>query len=290
MKTLLLGTTLSALMLFGTQPARADVTVAGDYVKFGVGDNGALIDFTNTIGIQFDPSGAGNFSGNIDFLTPGTPFAFSSIGVNGAFSVAGAGSSANPFGSTTSVSSMAGSTSVHTSGGSYGGLSISQVIRLDAHSKVLHSSVVLTNVSGATLQDVVYAIGMDPDPDYFPYGSGDTTNNLKDPGPHTSVEAIGPATAYAIQLISTTDWVATTPSVNATWTVDPYVLSSTSTNDGFGDNAIALGYRYGNLEAGQQITIEYDIAISSPVPEPQIYAMLLAGLGLAAFTARRSQS
>jgi hypothetical protein len=35
----------------------ADVTVSGDYLKFGVGDNGSLIDFGTFTGLQFDPTG-----------------------------------------------------------------------------------------------------------------------------------------------------------------------------------------------------------------------------------------
>jgi hypothetical protein len=48
---------VSAVTLFGAQSAMADVTVSGDYLKFGVGDNGSLIDFGTFTGLQFDPTG-----------------------------------------------------------------------------------------------------------------------------------------------------------------------------------------------------------------------------------------
>jgi hypothetical protein len=86
-KNILRSAVLSAITALSAQSAMADVTVSGDYLKFGVGNNGSLIDFTIT-GLQFDPTGSGNFAGAPDFLTPGSPFAFYSVGVNGMYDTA----------------------------------------------------------------------------------------------------------------------------------------------------------------------------------------------------------
>jgi hypothetical protein len=57
----------------------------------------------------------------------------------------------------------------------------------------------------------------------------------------------------------------------------------------FGDNSVSLAYDIGTIAAGQSVTIGYSYTFAQAVPEPETYAMLLAGLGLMGFVARRRQ-
>jgi hypothetical protein len=174
-KNILRSAVLSAITALSAQSAMADVTVSGDYLKFGVGNNGSLIDFTTITGLQFDPTGSGNFAGAPDFLTPGSPFAFYSIGVNGMYDTA-------PVATTRSVRpltmSLAGTTYVATSAGTYNGLKISQTITFDTTSNTLHTNVVLTNTTNHTLNNIAYGVGFDPDQDVAQFGNFNTDNQI----------------------------------------------------------------------------------------------------------------
>jgi len=286
-KNILRSAVLSAVMALSAQSAMADVTVSGAFLKFGVGDNGSLIDFGTFTGIQFDPTGTGNFAGKPDFITPGIPFSYFSLGVNGTWDTAGGYSpSYNPFTSTTGTFNGAGTTFVITSNGNYQGLKLSQVISFDLNSNIIHTNVVLTNVSGGTLANVVYGTGLDPDQDATGYGVYSTINSIGGQGVGASVSALGANSGLQITMSNTSGWVDTTASVN-NWQTDPYFLTAGVTNVGDGDNAIALGYKFGDMHSGQQISIGYDYTITAAVPEPETYAMLLVGLGVAGFLARR---
>jgi hypothetical protein len=283
-KNILRSAVLSAVTLFGAQSAMADVTVSGDYLKFGVGDNGSLIDFATFTGLQYDPTGMGNFAGAPDFLTPGTPFAFFSLGVNGATQTAGGGGPNNPFSSVTGTLTNTGTTYVITSAGTYSGLNISQIITFDLNSSVIHTEVLLTNKSGGTLNDVVYGAGLDPDQDascctFY------TVNSIGGQGMGAEVTATGMNTGLSITMSNTSGWAAVASVSN--WDTDPYNLSGPVVNLGNGDYTIGLGYKFGNMANNQQIAIGYDYTIAGAVPEPETYAMLLAGLGAVGFMARR---
>jgi hypothetical protein len=54
---------------------------------------------------------------------------------------------------------------------------------------------------------------------------------------------------------------------------------------GFADNSINLAYDIGFVPSGHSVTFGYEYIMA--VPEPETYAMLLAGLGLIGFSARR---
>jgi len=253
-----------------------------------VGDNGALIDFTTFTGLQFDPTGSGNFAGQPDFLYPGSPFAFYSIGVNGMFDTAQYG--VNAFGSATSSMTLAGTTYVATSAGAFNGLDISQTITFNTATNILHTNVVLTNTTNHTLNNIAYGVGFDPDQDVNGHGVYATDNQILSQGVGGSVQATGIYTGYTIKLSSTGGWSADA-GVYLPWETDPYTLATAVTGNSYSDSSIALGYNFGNLGKGKQISIGYDVAISAaPVPEPETYAMLLAGLGLVGVAARRRRS
>lgn len=267
----------------------ADVTVAGDYLQVGVGHNGALINFVDNLGLKFDPSGTGNFTSAPDFLIPGSSFAFYSIGVNNVWDSAGAGSSYNPFNTTTSDVIASGTAFIISSGGTYQGLKVSQTITFDLDSNVIHTSVVLKNVSGGTLNNIAYAVGFDPDQDYDGFGSYDTANSILSQGVGAEVKATGTSTGYSVTLSSTGGWSAlATVYGPGYWQTNPYLLSGTANDDGSGDGVVSLGYHFNSLANNKEINIGYDyILTANPVPEPASYGMLLAGLGLLGWANRR---
>ncbi|WP_338758906.1 PEPxxWA-CTERM sorting domain-containing protein [Massilia sp. METH4] len=276
---------LGTCLLGGAQAALADVTVAGSYVKFGVNDSGSLIDFGTRTGIQFDPTGSGNFSASFDMLMPGNPFAFNTIGVNGNYDTAGAGSRYNAFGSTTGILAAGTGTVEIASSGSYQGLAIRQLISFDLSSSVIHTSVLLTNISGQVLDDVSYAVGLDADPDYRYGYSHDSVNTILGQGKGASVRSSG--TDLAVTLRNTGNRDATASVSN--FETNPYVLSGDTEARGNGDFTIALGYAFGTLAPWEQRAIGFDYVLTptAPVPEPTNWAMLLAGLGLLGAAARR---
>nr|WP_229258826.1 PEPxxWA-CTERM sorting domain-containing protein [Duganella flavida] len=273
-------------MVLSAQSAMADVTVSGDYLKFGVGNNGSLIDFTTFTGLQYDPTGTGTFTSATDFLTPGSPFAFYSIGVGGSSATASV-YGGNPFGSSTADFSLSGTTYVATSGGTYNGLKITQTITFDTTSNIIHTNVVLRNTSSATLNNLAFAVGFDPDQDSNSYGTSDTDNKILSQGVGAAVQATGLFTGYTVKLSSTGGWSGNAGVYG--WNTDPYYLATAVTGNSYSDDTISLGYHFDSLAKGKEISIGYDLTVTA-VPEPETYAMMLAGLGLIGAAVRRRRS
>jgi hypothetical protein len=282
---------LSGIALACAAPASA-VVLTGNYIQLGLNDGGSLIDFGSTTGIKLDPSGTSSF-GAIDFLTQGTPFAFYSIGVGGTSAVAGGGPSSNRFHSVTvDATGAIGFPFAVTSRGFYGGLDLKQTVFFDYNSSTIHSTVTLTNTSHATVNNVAYGFGFDPDQDANVNGSYSTNNTIYGQGANASVSARGAASGYAVTLNNTSGWAANASIVAPSggvynWNTDPYQLANNAVNRGNGDNSINLGYALGDFAVGQQKTLAYDLVLTAPVPEPSTYGMMLAGLLLLRHMARR---
>ena len=52
---------------------------------------------------------------------------------------------------------------------------------------------------------------------------------------------------------------------------------------------MALEASIGNFSGGPESFLVYNLAAVNPIPEPETYALLLAGLGVLGFVARRRQ-
>jgi len=279
-------------LMAAVQPAAAvEVILTGNYLKVGVSDSGALINAATTVGINFSSSGSGVFPG-YDFLTPGTPYEFYSVGYGGStWNAAGHEfATPNPFTATTSNTSSGGLLSTSTTGSYGSALSIAQTVSFASGGSVINFSVTLTNISGGSLTNVVYARGLDPDQDVgFPaeLGSYSTTNHIVN---GNLVTAFAPVTGWTIGIFSDSA-IAHTPTVQSSWgalsDANPYSLL-VAHDDLDGDNTINMAWNIGTLNNGQAANITFEYRISA-IPEPTTYGALagIATLAWAWYRRRR---
>ncbi len=254
----------------------ADITLTGDYITLGISNGGQFINHSTGTGLVF---------GGSDFMQPGTPFAFYAIGAGGSFDVAGGYSYGNnPFGvTTTDLSGAAGFPMAVSSKGTAYGLTFQQNVYFDQAEKTVHVDVTFKNKTTKTISNVVYAAGFDPDQG-IATGHGFYTTNTVNGGPKASVTAVA-LNGLSITMSDVGSFSNSVASVSS-WDSNPYNLLS-GMNVGNGDNTIALAYRLGDIGAGKQATVSYVYDLAAPVPEPETYAMFLAGLGLMGAIARR---
>lgn len=152
----------------------------------------------------------------------------------------------------------------------------------------------LTNRTGSDANNVQWGVGVDPDQG-IPVGLGfNTTNEILALGNDSAVRATS-LDGWSLTLHNTTSAAATAiaPYVDTLGgaccnPIDPAFMLLTAQgvgNYGFADHSINLGYDLGTIANGHSVTIGYEYIMA--VPEPETYAMLLAGLGLIGFSLRR---
>ena len=260
----------------------------------GFGTTSATIDDAG----YFSPSGALGLSFNgREFVNLGT-FAsnWSLYDSSGPVAVADSVTGTNPF-STISYSVGGGSVSVTTNLGS-SGWSLLETASIPASGHVA-VQIQLTNNTGFDATDVQWSVGVDPDQG-VPGGVGFGTTNV----------ILGSGSAAAVQATSADGWsltLANTTSAGAfdvAGYVDPFSCCSPVSpvtifsalqagSQGFSDSSINLGFNLGTVYAksdlalGHSNTVTFGYEYIMAVPEPETYAMLLAGLGLIGFSARR---
>jgi len=267
---------VAALAIAGSAAA-ADITLTGDYITLGVSNGGQLINHSTGTGLQFSSS---------DYLWPGTPFAFYSIGAGGSYNVAGGfGYGNNPFGvTTTDVSGIVGSPFAVSSKGTAYGLSFTQTISFGQADKTVTVNVSFTNKGTSTVSNAVYAVGIDPDQGIATGDGYYTANTTANSGGLAKVTAVA-LNGMSITMEDVGHSSESFASVSSGWSSNPYDLL-THGNDGNGDYTIALAYKLGDINAGQTVSIAYTYTVAA-VPEPETYGMLLAGLGLMGTLIRR---
>lgn len=256
--------------------AQAEV-LQGDYLKVGVAESGALITQSgfSTVGLFYDPTGHGGFTGP-DLLGL-SPFAFYSVGKD---SVTGSYLQGSPnvnqmLASTTGSCNSSGC-SADTNGTSFiDGIKFTQAMSFDKAGSTIHYTVTLNNTGSSMLTGVAFATGLDPD---LP---AENTHNV------VSGESVSASSSqYRITLADTSSSFSAHASTSASGDTSPYWLQTapTATNDQ--DWQIALAYNFGDLAAGQSKSITYDLTVSA-VPEPETYAMMMAGLAMLGALGRR---
>jgi len=275
---------LAFVLVLGASVAHADTLIfTGDYLRVGVSESGGVVDDNFVVGIDYDKDGAGTFSTGGDFIKPGTPREFYSLGVGGNWDAAGY-DFGNNFSAVTTDTSTAGLFSA-TTVASFGGLIWTQVMSFAQNSGIIGFVVTVENPTDEALRDIVYARGLDPDQDvYFPGGGYATTNTIVN---GNLVTASAPISDWTIGIFSDDD-VTHVASISSEWESDPYVLLG-GMNDGYGDYTINMAWDIGTLTAGSSLSFAFEYRIGESagevinpgagVPEPGTF--LLMGLGLA---------
>ena len=132
--------------------------------------------------------------------------------------------------------------------------------------------------------DLQWRVGFDPNQG-FPVGLGlDTHNVINATGNYASVTATS-LDGWSVTLANTT----TLSAFGVMPYNDPVPFPFTCCAPGDyvnSDSSIGLVYDLGTIHSHASFTFGYEY-IMGAVPEPETYAMLLAGLGLIAFSARR---
>ena len=236
-----------------------------------------------------------SFAGR-EFVNLGTFASNWSLNANGgSVAVADEVMGNNPL-ATVTFGPIAGSVSVTTNlGGGGSGWALTETISIPTSgAQVGHVAVTvnLTNNTGSNATGVQWGVGFDPDQG-VPVGLGFGTTN----------EILGLAGAAAVRATSLDGWAVTlanTTSASAfsiAGYVDPFsccspvdpgvMLAAAQAVGGYGfsDSSINLAYDLGAIANGHSVSFGYEYILA--VPEPETYAMLLAGLGLIGFSARR---
>jgi len=273
-KKLAMAALLSAAYISGAQAASAYVTNGGAAgVEATIADSGAF-DSSAAIGLRYK----GVEFVNVDIRSSWYRFE------NGSSLIAQYG--ANPFGATTwsTGGGMASATFA------FGGWTFTQLVTAVAPNK-LSVHLDLTNNTGAAVRNAMWGVGFDPDQD----GSGhnSTVNEILGVGNAAAVRATGVLNGYSVTLANDTSAGASLIAgyVNAgdcCSAVDPAAAFAAAQSVGFshvGDDSVSLAYQLGTIANGQTVSIGYSYIFA--VPEPETYALMLAGLGAVGFVARR---
>jgi len=279
----------------GLTSTHATVVLQGDYLRVGVHSSGGLIDNGDNVGIDYDKTGTGTWTG-YDFLKPGTPYEFYSVGYEGGPS-GGFASAGFYYGNTlgaSTVDTSFGTTLSTLTEGNYGLLAISQALSYQKSGGTINFAVTLTNTGSDALNNVVYARGLDPDQDVFAGGFYETINTIVNPN---LVIGSAPITDWTIGIFSDSPYDHTPTIINFWPFSDPYYLLNPQ-NDGNGDYSINMAWSIGTLAAGASaiINFEYRIAetrgdVITPPPTNRVpdtgATMSLLGLAMAAFIGAR---
>jgi hypothetical protein len=277
-------------LLFSAAAAQADLE--GTILKVGVGASGGLVDLTASEGITFKPGPLPN-----DYTYPGNPWEFYSIGVGGSFVTGGVATFENPSAlpiTTTIISTpLVGTQQANTAGPAFavGAASIiyDQSIYFDQSYNHVHGSVRITNNTDATIHDLYYSRGMDPDQGVGTDNGFATVNTIN---PDGSVTAVNLGTQLFVTLrdlrVGDGGVASISGPYGGSWALDPTVLWGSGvvgdpTNFVFGgapgnvDDSINMTWFLASLEHGQSWAIDFDYEFAR-VPVPPSVCLLGSGL------------
>jgi hypothetical protein len=246
------------LLAVSAPPSRAigsnSFVLTGNWVQAGIGSGGGIIDDALTVGLKYDKTGAGSFSA-VDYLVGSVGLEFYSLRINGVWKAAGT-VYGNNFGAFTDYGdSHLSAQTIFT----YGDLWVNQVVYFGLNNDTLSFNIFGVNYGSVTLTDVVYARGLDPNPDMIPFGVADTINTITG----NKVRALGGWSGLYIELVDHTGFGV--PTVDYNWTAYPNDLLVPH-NDGDGDNTINLAWNIGNVGPGEYFFLYFDYVLGDPPP------------------------
>ncbi|MGE5453124.1 MAG: PEP-CTERM sorting domain-containing protein [Acidobacteriota bacterium] len=281
------------------------VAISNSSVLAGVNDYGTLGSNGNTPpGILFDATATSNYGVN-DFLTPGTPWEGFYITANGGVSqysnntTAGGYHGGTTFSSTSPIS-LTGSSATWTGTSFDGSMTVTNTYSLTTVSgrSVIAVNTTVTNNSDSALTGLQFLRAVDPDPDVNAFGSYYTANTIIS---NSQACGTGPSSGQTICVFTTDDTFTHNAGISGyysgtdgQWSRIPadYLAGM---NDGDGDYAIGLAFNVGTLGGKQSVSLKYgyalggslDVTVTPPVPEPEAYGLLLAGLAVVGAIRRR---
>lgn len=223
-----------------------------------------------------------------EFVNHGTWASNWSLNANGAsVAIADEVTGSNPL----SASVLGSGSNVVILGSFKGGWSFLETVSIPTSGHIA-VQVQLTNHTGHAANHVQWGVGLDPDQG-IPHGLGfGTTNVIDATGLGSSVTATS-LDGWSVTLHNTTSASAFAINpyvdpISCCSPVDPALMlaaAQTLGSYGFSDSSINLAYDLGTIANHHSVTFGYEYIMA--VPEPETYAMLLAGLGLVGFSARR---
>lgn len=258
----------------------AVVGISDGLVSASIANNGAFSNST-TLGL--------NFNGT-EFVNQGTFASWNWLKASGIDYNQSETSAANDLGMSVYNIGVA-STTIGFSGSP---LNIVQTFSAIGATNTLSVSVSITNTTGTALNNVYWGVGFDPDQDVASGSTFNTLNSITGVGANAAVSAAGSSSGYTVTLMNNTTSGAFNIKGfvnvgNCCSDVDPAFAYANAQALGFSnysDSSISLAYGIGTLAAGETATLGYNY-VFAPVPEADTYAMMLAGLGLVGFMARR---
>ena len=203
------------------------------------------------------------------------------------------GDSSNPFGG---VTSLTVSNSAYTFG-SFGGWDMQMLETITSPGHLVYA-VTITNNTGHDVDGVRWGFGIDPDQG-VPGGFGNGTTNVIDGVAALSSVTATSANGYWVTLKDITSANASllhpyVDPASCCSPVDPltmHLVNQGLGSYGFSDSSINMAFELGHsgvMKNGASSVLGYELVMG--VPEPETYAMFMAGLGLMGFIARRRKS
>ena len=270
----------AALLMGGAQAATT--TISSGLITATINDAG---NFASSSDPSPTPSGTPGLSyGGVEYVNHGTPLSWYWFQSGASNAVASLGS--NPF-----TASTVGAGSSATVTMSFGSLTFLQMIGITGPNS-LGVSVSITN-NGADMSGVRWGVGLDPDQGIPLAGTYSTTNTILAQGAAAAV--IASYGGHSVTLRNTTSASATSIAAYIDGTccapVNPINALGAGQLPGYStvaDHSISLAYDLGTLAHGQTAVIGYEYVFA--VPEPESYAMFLAGLAMIGVMVRRRTS
>lgn len=270
---------LAVLAAFAAGAQAASTPIGAGGVAATIDENGSF-DISVATGLSYL---------GVEFVNIDTRAAWWTFGNSTGYTTAAYGS--NPLLSTTYGAGPAATTTL-----AFGTLSFFQTASI-VSSNQLAVTASFTNNSASTLKGMYYGVGFDPDQGGHLRNATSNTVNAQGPGASVTAVRDNGRLNYFVTLANTTSASAHAIEAyvnlgNCCGVVDPQsVITTAGSQLGFqsyADDSISLAYELGDIAPGQTVSVGYSYTFATtPVPEPESYALFLAGLGLMGLIARR---
>lgn len=273
---------ISTICLLGaTSSALANIIMVGDYVQTQISNDGTLGNGSSTPGLQYDPTGAGAFDPNLDYVAPGTPFEGFGLRYEGSGLLENRNSSSNGevggaedflLTSLTDLSSSSTYDNFVSWMGSArnGSMSIQHDFFFNNDDERINITTSIT--ADIDLVGLKFARAVDPDPDSFSGGSSATVNqrgidnnndgdalDSGDVAAENFVGSVGAISGQPLGLYADTDFLQNTGIVFSCCSVtDPLTyLAGGNTSSSTGDDGIGIAFELGDLLSGESVSVNY---------------------------------